>query len=108
VAGETCAPAGRRDDEGDERAWRELAIEQVIPILLQRAVVRVAKLLCGAQDSCSGDVAIFVNMDSADVWTHPELFELDKELKPVRVRACLGLFFTDGSALGQSAVQSGV
>jgi 4-alpha-glucanotransferase len=32
-----------------------------------------------------GDVAIFVNMDSADVWVHPELFELDKELKPVHV-----------------------
>jgi 4-alpha-glucanotransferase len=32
-----------------------------------------------------GDVAIFVNMDSADVWVHPEIFELDEELKPVRV-----------------------
>lgn len=32
-----------------------------------------------------GDVAIFVNMDSADVWVHPELFELDEDLKPVRV-----------------------
>ena len=32
-----------------------------------------------------GDVAIFVNMDSADVWRHPELFELDKELKPIRI-----------------------
>ena len=32
-----------------------------------------------------GDVAIFVNMDSADVWMHPELFELDEELKPTRV-----------------------
>lgn len=32
-----------------------------------------------------GDVAIFVNMDSADVWVHPELFELDAELRPVRV-----------------------
>lgn len=32
-----------------------------------------------------GDVAIFVNMDSADVWVHPELFELDEELKPVRI-----------------------
>jgi 4-alpha-glucanotransferase len=32
-----------------------------------------------------GDVAIFVNMDSADVWVHPELFELDEELKPVHV-----------------------
>ncbi len=32
-----------------------------------------------------GDVAIFVNMDSADVWVHPGLFELDDDFKPVRV-----------------------
>jgi 4-alpha-glucanotransferase len=32
-----------------------------------------------------GDVAIFVNMDSADVWVHPELFELDEELQPVNI-----------------------
>jgi len=32
-----------------------------------------------------GDVAIFVNMDSADVWVHPELFELDEDLRPIRI-----------------------
>jgi 4-alpha-glucanotransferase len=32
-----------------------------------------------------GDVAIFVNMDSADVWVHPELFELDEQLHPIRI-----------------------
>ncbi|MGB8258829.1 MAG: 4-alpha-glucanotransferase, partial [Terracidiphilus sp.] len=32
-----------------------------------------------------GDVAIFVSMDSADVWVHPELFELDAKLEPERV-----------------------
>jgi 4-alpha-glucanotransferase len=32
-----------------------------------------------------GDVAIFVNMDSADVWVHPELFELDEQLNPIHV-----------------------
>jgi len=32
-----------------------------------------------------GDVAIFVNMDSADVWVHPDLFELDEDLQPVRI-----------------------
>lgn len=32
-----------------------------------------------------GDVPIFVNMDSADVWVHPELFELDETLNPVHV-----------------------
>jgi 4-alpha-glucanotransferase len=32
-----------------------------------------------------GDVAIFVNMDSADVWVHPGIFDLDENLKPVRI-----------------------
>ncbi|MGP8252181.1 MAG: 4-alpha-glucanotransferase [Terracidiphilus sp.] len=32
-----------------------------------------------------GDIAIFVNMDSADAWVHPELFELDEKLNPMRV-----------------------
>ena len=37
-------------------------------------------------------------MDSADVWTHPELFELDEELKPVRVSGVPPDYF---SATGQ-------
>jgi 4-alpha-glucanotransferase len=32
-----------------------------------------------------GDVAIFVNMDSADVWVHPEIFELDEDLNPIHI-----------------------
>jgi 4-alpha-glucanotransferase len=32
-----------------------------------------------------GDVAIFVSFDSADVWTHPDLFELHEDLSPIRV-----------------------
>lgn len=29
-----------------------------------------------------GDVAIFVNYDSADVWTHPDIFRLNEDLEP--------------------------
>jgi 4-alpha-glucanotransferase len=32
-----------------------------------------------------GDVAIFVNYDSADVWRHPEIFHLDDNLQPTVV-----------------------
>lgn len=35
-----------------------------------------------------GDVPIYVALDSADVWSKPENFQLDKELKPVRVAGC--------------------
>jgi 4-alpha-glucanotransferase len=45
-----------------------------------------------------GDIAIFVNMDSADVWVHPDLFELDESLKPVRVAGVPPDYF---SATGQ-------
>jgi 4-alpha-glucanotransferase len=46
--------------------------------LLRKAAARSAIRIMG-------DVAIFVNMDSADVWVHPELFELDEDLEPIRI-----------------------
>lgn len=45
-----------------------------------------------------GDVAIFVNYDSADVWTHPDLFELDENLAAIRVAGVPPDYF---SATGQ-------
>ena len=35
-----------------------------------------------------GDIPIYVAYDSADVWAHPELFQLDKELRPKIVAGC--------------------
>ena len=32
-----------------------------------------------------GDIPIYVAADSADAWSHPELFELDEELAPRRI-----------------------
>jgi 4-alpha-glucanotransferase len=64
---------------------RALAREQV----LQFAFALQWKLLreAAAKNAIRilGDVAIFVNMDSSDVWVHPELFELDEELQPIRI-----------------------
>src|SRR5215469_10592458 len=45
-----------------------------------------------------GDIAIFVSMDSSDVWAHPELFELDEDLNPIRVAGVPPDYF---SATGQ-------
>ena len=64
---------------------RELAIEQAVQFFFNEQ-------WCALRGHCAergirilGDVAIFVNYDSADVWTHPEMFELDAERKPIRV-----------------------
>ena len=44
-----------------------------------------------------GDIAIFVNFDSADVWTHPDLFRLNSALDPEVVAGVPPDFFsTDG------------
>lgn len=45
-----------------------------------------------------GDIPIYVAMDSADTWSHPELFELDEDCNPINVAGCPPDAFT---ALGQ-------
>ena len=48
-----------------------------------------------------GDVPIYVPLDSADVWTCPELFWLDEKLDPVAVAGCPPDAFTaDGQLWG--------
>ena len=48
-----------------------------------------------------GDVPIYVPMDSADVWTNPELFWLDENRNPVAVAGCPPDSFTaDGQLWG--------
>ncbi len=48
-----------------------------------------------------GDVPIYVPLDSADVWTSPEQFQLDDRLRPVRVAGCPpDAFAADGQLWG--------
>ena len=42
-----------------------------------------------------GDVSLYVNHDSADVWAHPELFKLDQELNPVVVAGVPPDYFSE-------------
>jgi 4-alpha-glucanotransferase len=68
-----------------EEGGRNLAQEQALQFAfaVQWNNLRAAAARSGIR--ILGDVAIFVNMDSADVWVHPEIFELDPELNPVRI-----------------------
>ena len=48
-----------------------------------------------------GDIPIYVAYDSADVWTHPELFRLDEKLVPIKVAGCPpDAFSEDGQLWG--------
>ncbi|HEY5056583.1 MAG TPA: 4-alpha-glucanotransferase [Acidobacteriaceae bacterium] len=64
---------------------RELMVEQVIQFFFDEQWCTL-RAYCKERDiRILGDMAIFVNYDSADVWTHPELFELDAEGRMLRV-----------------------
>jgi 4-alpha-glucanotransferase len=82
-------PVRRRQPEAlariAEEQGRALILEQVLQFAfsLQWNQLRTAAAKSGIR--ILGDVPIFVNMDSADVWVHPELFELDEELQPIRI-----------------------
>jgi len=71
--------------EATERHAHDIAQEKVLQFAfsLQWELLRKAAA-CNAI-RILGDVAIFVNMDSSDVWVHPELFELDENLNPIRI-----------------------
>ncbi|MDQ1693338.1 MAG: 4-alpha-glucanotransferase [Acidobacteriaceae bacterium] len=83
------AEIAHRDPATIQRLRTELAdklnVERVIQFAFDRqwAALRHYSLERGIR--FVGDVAIFVSYDSADVWTHPELFELREDLSPIRV-----------------------
>lgn len=77
---------------------RELAREKVLQFAFSRQWDDLRRAAERSSIRILGDIAIFVNMDSADVWVHPEIFELDDELKPIRVAGVPPDYF---SATGQ-------
>jgi 4-alpha-glucanotransferase len=81
-----------------EQARQELADDILVRSALQFAFYEQWRALCRycAERAIRvvGDVAIFVNYDSADVWTHPELFRLDANLDPEVVAGVPPDFFS--------------
>lgn len=77
---------------------RELAIEQAVQFFFDEQWCSL-RAYCKERDvRVLGDVAIFVSYDSADVWTHPEVFELDENRHMLRVSGVPPDYF---SATGQ-------
>ena len=75
-----------RRPEALEQSRQELAQQIAVERALQFAFFEQWKAIhvhCAEHGiRIIGDVAIFVNYDSADVWTHPEFFRLDPRLEP--------------------------
>ncbi len=76
----------------------ELAVEQAIQFFFSEQWCSLRSYCAERKIHILGDVAIFVNYDSADVWTNPEIFELDEQRNPIRVSGVPPDYF---SATGQ-------
>src|SRR5579863_2309833 len=87
-----------RNSSAIEKARVELAEDIRIRSALQFAFYeqwRALRHYCAERAiRVVGDVAIFVNHDSADVWTHPELFRLNDKLEPEVVAGVPPDFFS--------------
>ena len=80
-------------------AGRELAIEQVVQFFFTEQWNALREYCRKAGIQVMGDVAIFVSYDSADVWTHPEIFDLDENRRPVRVSGVPPDYFSETGQL---------
>ena len=82
-------PLRRRDPQALAKAEadyvRAVAVERVLQFAFSQQWDLLQKAAASSAIRILGDVAIFVNMDSADVWVHPGIFELDDDLKPIRI-----------------------
>ncbi len=87
-----------REPSALDKARQELADDFRIRSALQFAFYeqwRALRSYCAARAiRVVGDVAIFMNHDSADVWTHKELFRLDENLEPEVVAGVPPDFFS--------------
>jgi 4-alpha-glucanotransferase len=73
----------------------QLEIERVIQFAFEEQWQALRDYCCARSIRFIGDVAIFVSYDSADVWTHPDIFELRKDLSPIRVSGVPPDYFSE-------------
>ena len=82
-------PLRRREPEAMAAAALEfgpaLAVEQVLQFAFEEQWRMLRAAALRKKIRILGDIAIFVSMDSADVWANPHLFELDDDLNPIHV-----------------------
>jgi 4-alpha-glucanotransferase len=71
--------------EAARNSERALAQERALQFAFSLQLASLRKAATSHGIRILGDVAIFVNMDSSDVWVHPDIFELDEDLNPIHI-----------------------
>ena len=85
-------PLRMREPEALEAAARELAGEvafwKAVQCLFFEQWERLRAYAHDRGIRLMGDMPIYVAEDSADLWAHPDQFQLDEELRPTEVAGC--------------------
>jgi 4-alpha-glucanotransferase len=90
-------PKALKDIDG--RFKKELLREKFAQFIFHRQW-RALRTYCNAkQIQMFGDIPIYVTYDSADVWSHPELFKLDDQLRPTVVSGVPPDYFSETGQL---------
>ena len=103
------APTRSRDPSALDEARARLS-EQIEEVKFKQFLffdqwTRLREYCKGQQIQIVGDIPIFVAHDSADVWAHPDLFQLNEDGSPLGRRGCPArLLQRDRAALGQPAL----
>jgi len=98
-------PQDIRDRQPEALQWakkelRERAdMEKFLQYVFSRQWGSLKKYCNGKGMQIIGDLPIYVEHDSADVWTHPEIFKLDDEKKPYAVAGVPPDYFSETGQL---------
>lgn len=85
-------PLKLREKQALEQARKELAEDihfyEYLQYVFRKQWNALKKYANKAGVEIIGDIPIYVALDSADAWSHPELFLFDEKLEPVMVAGC--------------------
>ena len=81
-------------DKAREEMQKELDVRSAVQFFFHEQWQALRCYCAERSIRVAGDIAIFVNFDSADVWTHPDLFRLNAELEPEVVAGVPPDFFS--------------
>ncbi len=91
-------PAAMKKAKADPKLAEEMEFQRFIQYLFAKQWKALKAYANSKNVKIIGDIPIYVAMDSADTWSHPELFLLDENKTPIGVAGCPPDYF---SAMGQ-------
>lgn len=86
----------------------EIAICEIIQYFFFKQYMKLKNYANTAGIKIIGDIPFYIQLDSADVWSNPDLFKLGRDMTPTQVGGRTARYLLgNGSALGQPDIRLG-